>query len=39
MAINFETLKASLVFCGLNAVYAAMLLIVGWYLSGLAHDS
>jgi small conductance mechanosensitive channel len=37
MTINFETLKASLVLYGLNALYAAVLLIVGWYLSGLAQ--
>jgi small conductance mechanosensitive channel len=37
MTINFETLKASLVLYGLNAVYAAVLLVVGWYLSGLAQ--
>jgi hypothetical protein len=37
MTINFETLKASLVLYGLKAVYAAILLIVGWYLSGLVQ--
>jgi small conductance mechanosensitive channel len=37
MTINFETLKASLVLYGLNALYAAVLLVVGWYLSGLAQ--
>ena len=31
MTVNFETLKASLVRYGLNAIYAAVLLIVGWY--------
>jgi small conductance mechanosensitive channel len=36
-AINFETLKASLVLYGLNAIYAALLLVLGWYLSGLAE--
>jgi small conductance mechanosensitive channel len=37
MTIDFETLKASLVLYGLNARYAAVLLVVGWYLSGLAQ--
>ena len=37
MTINFDTLKASLVLYGLNAVYAALLLVVGWYLSSLAQ--
>jgi len=34
MTINFDTLKASLVLYGLNALYAILLLAVGWYLSG-----
>lgn len=34
MAVNFETLKASLVLYGLNAIYAILLLAIGWYLSG-----
>ncbi|WP_375160299.1 mechanosensitive ion channel family protein [Bradyrhizobium sp. RDT46] len=34
MTINFETLKASLVLYGLNAIYAILLLAIGWYLSG-----
>lgn len=34
MTINFDTLKASLVLYGLNAIYAILLLAVGWYLSG-----
>ncbi|MCA1414045.1 mechanosensitive ion channel [Bradyrhizobium sp. NBAIM20] len=34
MTINFDTLKASLVLYGLNAIYAVLLLAVGWYLSG-----
>jgi small conductance mechanosensitive channel len=38
MTINFETLKASLVLYGLNAVYAAVLLVVGWYLSAWRKD-
>jgi small conductance mechanosensitive channel len=37
MTINFETLKASLVLYGLDAVYAVLLLIVGWYVSGAAQ--
>jgi small conductance mechanosensitive channel len=37
MAINFETLKASLILYGLNAFYAIILLIVGWYLAGIAQ--
>jgi small conductance mechanosensitive channel len=37
MTINFETLQASIVLYGLNAIYAALLLIVGWYLSGAAQ--
>jgi small conductance mechanosensitive channel len=35
--INFETLKASLVLYGLNAIYATVLLVAGWYLSGVAE--
>ncbi|WP_283808458.1 hypothetical protein [Bradyrhizobium sp. AS23.2] len=31
MTINFDTLKASLVLYGLNAVYAILLLAIGWY--------
>jgi small conductance mechanosensitive channel len=34
MTINFETLKASLVLYGLDAIYAIVLLAIGWYLSG-----
>lgn len=34
MTINFDTLQASLVLYGLNAIYAILLLAVGWYLSG-----
>ncbi|MCK1734664.1 mechanosensitive ion channel [Bradyrhizobium sp. 138] len=34
MTINFDTLKASLVLYGLNAIYAVLLLAIGWYLSG-----
>ncbi|MCK1424760.1 mechanosensitive ion channel [Bradyrhizobium sp. 180] len=34
MTINFDTLKASLVLYGLNAIYAILLFAVGWYLSG-----
>ncbi|RXH41338.1 mechanosensitive ion channel family protein [Bradyrhizobium zhanjiangense] len=34
MTINFDTLKASLVLYSLNAIYAMLLLAVGWYLSG-----
>ena len=37
MTIDFETLKASLILYGLNAVYAIILLIVGWYLAGIAQ--
>jgi small conductance mechanosensitive channel len=36
VTINFETLWASLVLYGLNAIYAGTLLVVGWYLSGAA---
>ena len=34
MTFNFDTLKASLVLYGLDAIYAILLLIVGWYLAG-----
>jgi len=34
MTINFDTMKASLVLYGLNAIYAILLLAIGWYLSG-----
>ncbi|MGL3109618.1 mechanosensitive ion channel family protein [Bradyrhizobium sp. BR 1432] len=34
MTINVDTLKASLVLYGLNAIYAMLLLALGWYLSG-----
>lgn len=34
MTINFDTLKASLILHGLNALYAIILLAAGWYLSG-----
>ncbi|WP_271528405.1 mechanosensitive ion channel family protein [Bradyrhizobium sp. CCBAU 25338] len=34
MTVNFDTLRASLVLYGLNAIYAILLLAVGWYLSG-----
>ena len=34
MTLNFETLKASAVLYGLDAVYAILLLIIGWWLSG-----
>jgi small conductance mechanosensitive channel len=37
MTINFETLQATVVLYGLNAIYATLLLIVGWYLSGAAQ--
>lgn len=37
MTINFETLWASLVLYGLNAVYAVLLLAIGWQLSGFAQ--
>ena len=37
MPVNFETLEASLVLYGLNAIYATALLVVGWYLAGLAQ--
>jgi small conductance mechanosensitive channel len=38
MTLNFETLKASLVLYGLDVIYAAVLLIVGWYLSRIAEQ-
>jgi small conductance mechanosensitive channel len=34
MTLDFETLKASIILYGLNAVYAIALLLVGWWLSG-----
>lgn len=34
MTINFDTLRASLLLYGLNAIYAILLLAIGWYLSG-----
>lgn len=34
MTISLDTLKASLVLYGLNAVYAILLLAIGWYLAG-----
>lgn len=37
MTLNLETLKASLVLYGLDAIYAIALLIVGWWLSGAAQ--
>lgn len=37
MTLNFETLKASLVLYGLNAICATVLLIIGWYLSCIAQ--
>jgi small conductance mechanosensitive channel len=37
MTLNFDTLKASLLLYALNAIYATILLIVGWYLSGMAQ--
>jgi small conductance mechanosensitive channel len=37
MPVNFQILEASLVLYGLNALYATVLLIVGWYLAGLAQ--
>lgn len=37
MTLNVETLRASLVLYGLDAVYAVTLLVVGWYLSGAAQ--
>jgi small conductance mechanosensitive channel len=35
--LNFETLKASLVLYGLEAVYAVLLLIFGWWLAEVAQ--
>jgi len=37
MTFNFETLKATLVLYGLNAVFAILLLVLGWYASGIAQ--
>jgi len=37
MTINYDTLKASLLLYGLDAVYAVLLLIAGWYLSSVAQ--
>ena len=37
MMLNFETLKASLVMYGLDAIYAILLLIFGWWLSEVAQ--
>jgi small conductance mechanosensitive channel len=37
MTLNLETLKASLVLYGLDAIYATVLLIIGLYLSGAAQ--
>ncbi|WP_244549633.1 mechanosensitive ion channel family protein [Bradyrhizobium erythrophlei] len=37
MALNFETLKATLVLYGLSAVLAILLLVLGWYASGIAQ--
>jgi small conductance mechanosensitive channel len=37
LTINFETLWASLLMYGLNALYAALLLGIGWYASGVAE--
>jgi len=37
MTVNFETLQASLVLYGLNAIYASLLLVVGWKLSSVAQ--
>lgn len=37
MTINYETLWASLVFYGLNVLYAVVLLSLGWYLSGVCE--
>ena len=37
MTLNFDTLKASLVLYGLDAIYATVLLAVGWYLAGAAQ--
>jgi len=39
MTLNFETLKASLVLYGLDAIYAILLLILGWWLSGVGQRS
>ncbi|GIQ75149.1 mechanosensitive ion channel family protein [Bradyrhizobium sp. RD5-C2] len=37
MALNFETLKATLVLYGLNATSAVLLLVLGWYASAIAQ--
>ncbi|WP_338830630.1 mechanosensitive ion channel family protein [Bradyrhizobium sp. 27S5] len=37
MALNFETLKATLVLYGLNAIFAVLLLVLGWYASAIAQ--
>jgi small conductance mechanosensitive channel len=37
VTVNFETLWASLLLYGLNAVYAGGLLALGWYFSGAAE--
>jgi small conductance mechanosensitive channel len=39
MTLDFETLKASLVLYGLDVVYAAVLLVVGWWLASAAQRS
>lgn len=39
MTINFETLEASLLLYGLNVIYAVVLLVIGWYLAGVAQSS
>ena len=38
MALNFETLKATLVLYGLNAIFAILLLVLGWYASAIAQQ-
>lgn len=38
MTVNVETLKASLLLYGLNALYASLLLSIGWKLSGVAQQ-
>ena len=38
MTVNVETLKASLLLYGLNALYASLLLAIGWKLSGVAQQ-
>ncbi|WP_420965893.1 mechanosensitive ion channel family protein [Bradyrhizobium sp. B120] len=37
MALNFETLQATLVLYGLNAVFAILLFVLGWHASGIAQ--